>query len=68
MLHAPALEIPDPSTRRSTGTAAIEPPFPALTGWLRPAVDFVAGLRLTVHRKLLVGFLTGVLLLVAMVA
>ena len=46
----------------------IEPSLPALTRWLRPSVDFVAGLRLTIHRKLLAGFLTGALLLVAMAA
>lgn len=62
-----------PSRSRSadpeaTDATAIEPPFPALTRWLRPAVDFVAGLRLTIHRKLLAGFLTGALLLVAMAA
>ena len=54
----------DPSTRRKTDTTAIGPPFPLL----RPAVDFVAGLRLSVHRNLLAGFLTGALLLVAMAA
>ena len=58
-----------PSNSRSvdaekTDTTAIDPPFPLL----RPAVDFVAGLRLSVHRKLLAGFLTGALLLVAMAA
>ena len=60
-----------PSRFRSTHAEAadptpIEPPFTALTRWLMPAVDFVAGLRLTIHRKLLAGFLTGALLLVAM--
>ena len=60
-----------PSRNRSVDaeaadTTATEPPFPPLTRWLRPAVDFVAGLRLSVHRKLLAGFLTGALLLVAM--
>src|SRR5262245_4193601 len=43
-----------------------EPSLPPLTGWLRPAVDAVARLRLTIHKKLLIGFLTGVALLVGM--
>jgi signal transduction histidine kinase len=47
------------------GTPA-DPPLPALTGWLRPAVDVVARIRLTIHQKLMVGFLTGALLLVGM--
>ena len=68
MLHAPALEVSDPLDAEAADTTAIEPPLPALTRWLRPAVDFVAGLRLTIHRKLLAGFLTGALLLVAMAA
>jgi signal transduction histidine kinase len=43
-----------------------EPRLPRLTGWLRPAVDAVARIRLTIHQKLLFGFLTGALLLVGM--
>src|SRR5215212_6354390 len=43
-----------------------DPQLPAFTGWLRPAVDVVARIRLTIHQKLLAGFLTGALLLVSM--
>ena len=60
-----------PSTSRSADASArdgtpTDPPLPALTRWLRPAVDAVARIRLTVHQKLLAGFLTGALLLVGM--
>jgi signal transduction histidine kinase len=48
------------------GAQATDPSLPALTRWLRPAVDLVARIRLTIHQKLLVGFLTGALLLVGM--
>jgi signal transduction histidine kinase len=37
-----------------------------LLGWLRPAVDAVARIKSTVHKKLLFGFLVGALLLVGM--
>ena len=43
-----------------------EPKLPRFTGWLRPVVDAVARVKAGVHRKLLFGFLTGALLLVAM--
>jgi signal transduction histidine kinase len=43
-----------------------EPQLPRFTGWLRPAVDAVARIESSIHRKLLFGFLTGALLLVAM--
>jgi signal transduction histidine kinase len=43
-----------------------EPHLPRYTGWLRPAVDLVAGTKISVHKKLLSGFLGGALLLVAM--
>jgi len=43
-----------------------EPNLPRYTGWLRPLVDAVARARLSVHRKLLFGFLAGAVLLVAM--
>jgi signal transduction histidine kinase len=46
--------------------AMTEPRLPRLTGWLRPAVDAVARIRWTIHQKLLVGFMTGALLLVCM--
>jgi signal transduction histidine kinase len=60
-----------PSRSRSADASAGEgaptdPPLPGLTRWLRPAVDVVARIRLTIHQKLLVGFLTGALLLVGM--
>ena len=45
---------------------APEPQLPRFTRWLRPAVDFVARLDASVHRKLLFGFLAGALLLVGM--
>ncbi|HET9879418.1 MAG TPA: ATP-binding protein [Candidatus Limnocylindria bacterium] len=43
-----------------------EPQLPRFTRWLRPAVDFVARIDASVHRKLLFGFLAGALLLVGM--
>src|SRR5215216_6083646 len=43
-----------------------EPMLPRFTRWLRPFVDAVARVKAGVHRKLLFGFLTGALLLVAM--
>jgi len=43
-----------------------EPRLPRFTRWLRPVVDAVARINASVHRKLLVGFLGGALLLVAM--
>jgi signal transduction histidine kinase len=56
-----AVEIP--ARKHTTGD---EVRLPRGTGWLRPAVDAVARLRATIHQKLLVGFLTGALLLVGM--
>jgi signal transduction histidine kinase len=43
-----------------------EPELPRFAGWLRPAVDAVARIKTSTHRKLLAGFLAGALLLVAM--
>ncbi len=43
-----------------------EPQLPRLTRWSRPVVDAVARINLSVHRKLLLGFLIGALLLVGM--
>ncbi len=40
--------------------------LPRFTGWLRPAVDSVARINSSIHRKLLFGFLTGASLLVGM--
>ncbi len=45
-----------------------EPRLPRFTGWLRPLVDAVAGIRASIHAKLLFGFLTGAALLMAMAA
>jgi signal transduction histidine kinase len=42
------------------------PELPALGAWLRPVIDGVASLRASVHTKLLVGFLMGAGLLLAM--
>ncbi|WP_331500359.1 ATP-binding protein [Nocardioides sp.] len=50
----------------ATDGAPTDPQLPALTRWLRPAVDAVARARLSIHQKLLLGFLTGALLLVGM--
>jgi signal transduction histidine kinase/CheY-like chemotaxis protein len=46
--------------------SAPDPTLPRLLRWLRPGVDAVARLRLSVHRKLLIGFLSGALLLVGL--
>ena len=43
-----------------------EPRLPRFTRWLRPVVDAVARINLSIHRKLLVGFLGGALLLVGL--
>src|ERR1700730_11689156 len=40
--------------------------LPRLTAGLRPLIDNVSAIRASVHTKLLVGFLSGALLLVAM--
>ncbi|HSM37877.1 MAG TPA: ATP-binding protein [Candidatus Limnocylindrales bacterium] len=47
-------------------SSAQEPRLPRFTGWLRPLVDAIARLRLSVTRKLLFGFLIGAVLLVGM--
>ena len=52
----------EPTYANATGEDAL----PRFTGVLRPAVDAVAALRWPVRRKLLAGFLTGAVLLVAM--
>src|SRR5438876_87244 len=49
-----------------TTPTPVEPELPRLTRWLRPVVDAVARTPLSVHRKLLFGFLIGALLLVGM--
>ncbi len=51
---------------RRQATTVAEPRLPRWTGWLRPVVDAVARIDLSVHRKLLFGFLIGALLLVGM--
>src|ERR1700694_1777732 len=42
--------------------------MPRLVAWLRPLVDRVAWLPVSVHTKLLAGFLVGAALLLAMAA
>lgn len=64
--HSPAFHggldgVPD-------GMSLPEPQLPRFTRWLRPAVDAVARIDASVHRKLLFGFLAGALLLVGMAA
>jgi signal transduction histidine kinase/CheY-like chemotaxis protein len=54
--------------RRSVQSPAAESTLPRFTRWLRPAVGAVARIRLSVHNKLLIGFLAGTLLLVGMAA
>ena len=54
--------------RRSVQSPAAESALPPFTRWLRPAVGAVARIRLSVHNKLLIGFLAGTLLLVGMAA
>src|SRR5690242_19665459 len=43
-----------------------EPQLPRLGRWLRPVVDGVARINLSVHRKLLFGFRAGAVLLVGL--
>jgi signal transduction histidine kinase len=62
-MQQPSSSAPVPHVADSRSA---EPRLPRLTGWLRPAVDAVARVRLTIHQKLLIGFLTGALLLVCM--
>jgi signal transduction histidine kinase len=54
------------SRNRSPATTLVEPGLPRFTRWLRPVVDAVARIDLSVHRKLLFGFLVGAVLLVGM--
>jgi signal transduction histidine kinase len=54
------------SRNRSPATTLDEPRLPRFTRILRPLVDAVARLNISVHRKLLFGFLIGALLLVGM--
>ena len=54
------------SRNRSPASALVEPRLPRFTTWLRPVVDAVARINLSVHRKLLFGFLVGAVLLVGM--
>jgi signal transduction histidine kinase len=54
------------SRSRTPETTLGEPKLPRFTGRLRPLVDAVARLNISVHRKLLFGFLIGALLLVGM--
>ena len=52
------------SRNRSPATVPGEPGLPRFTRWLRPVVDAVARINLSVHRKLLFGFLIIAMLLV----
>jgi signal transduction histidine kinase len=57
---------PPPVPGSSQSSSPDDPRLPRFTSRLRPAVEAVARIRLTIHQKLLVGFGTGALLLVAM--
>jgi hypothetical protein len=48
------------------GHEASDSGLPPMTGALRPLVDLVAAIKVSVHTKLLAGFLVGVLLLLGM--
>lgn len=48
------------------GTRGDDSGLPRFTGILRPLVDGIAGIKASVHAKLLAGFLTGALLLLGM--
>jgi signal transduction histidine kinase/ActR/RegA family two-component response regulator/CHASE3 domain sensor protein len=63
-MQQPSRSAVDVPARKPTSGDEVR--LPRWTGWLRPAVDAVARLRLTIHQKLLGGFLTGALLLVGM--
>ncbi len=54
--------VVDAGQRQTTA----EPRLPRLTGWARPAVDVVAGIRLSIHQKLVTGFLIIAVLLMGM--
>ena len=53
-------------SRNRTPSISYEPRLPRFTRPLRPVVDAVSRIHLSVHRKLLFGFLIGALLLVGM--
>ena len=68
-----AAAVPDPSDHRRgrvpaerDGRSPSDSELPPLTGALRPLVDAVAGIQVSVHVKLLAGFLLGALLLLGM--
>ncbi len=54
--------IPDSRSARSLSESGLPP----MTGALRPLVDLVAAIKVSVHVKLLAGFLVGALLLLGM--
>jgi signal transduction histidine kinase/CheY-like chemotaxis protein len=55
-----------PTPDQGSATIPADPELPRFTRWLRPLVNGVARLKLSVHRKLLFGFLIGAVLLVGM--
>src|SRR5437588_2825090 len=52
--------------KEEPATTPVEPQLPPFTRWLRPVVDAVARLDFSVHRKLLLWFLAGAVLLVGL--
>src|SRR5258707_7272079 len=56
----------DPRAQEATARAARAPDLPPLVGILRPLIDVVASIPVSVHAKLLTGFLISALLLLAM--
>jgi hypothetical protein len=63
---AEAIEVGWPQRPGGDARELVEPRLPPFTGALRPLVDAVARIKASVHAKLLVGFLTGALLLLGM--
>ena len=56
----------DPRAPEAAARAARAPDLPPLVGVLRPLIDVVASIPVSVHAKLLAGFLASALLLLAM--
>jgi class 3 adenylate cyclase/CHASE3 domain sensor protein len=56
----------DPRAPGTAAPAARAPDLPPLVGLLRPLIDVVASIPVSVHAKLLAGFLASALLLLAM--
>src|SRR5256884_596200 len=55
-----------PPAQEAAARAARAPDLPPLVGVLRPLIDVVASIPVSVHAKLLTGFLASALLLLAM--